>query len=437
MISFDRPLPNDLDAERSLLCACMLDTRSLSESIDLLSPDDFYSDKHQKIYKALSECCPKNDSTQPEIAVVASKLKSEGIPLSDLLALQETPMAVDISTIAKIIKEKSVVRKAIAVSLAGIADLIKSNGDAGEVLDCYQQKILKLEMSNSQEEATPISEIVSCNIDKYEMASTRGGITGAPSGFNDLDFIIGGFHPSDFIILAARPGMGKTALAMNIAENCGVPAICFSLEMAKSQLVDRILSGKSKINLTKIINGRLNGQDWERLSSAADSVSALPVLIDDSPALHYSEIRRRTRAAYKKHGIGIVIIDYLQLMRGDGDKKNRENEISSISRALKAIAKELQIPVIALAQLNRELEKRSNKRPELSDLRESGQIEQDADVVLFIYREEHYVKGNVPADLNGKAEIIVAKHRNGPTGFTTLRFDKETTTFRNIYRDHK
>jgi replicative DNA helicase len=262
-----------------------------------------------------------------------------------------------------------------------------------------------------------------------------GGVTGITTGFTDLDAVLGGLHKSDLIILAARPSMGKTSMALNIIENCGVPAMFFSLEMARNQLVDRMLSGKSGINLTKLVTGKLNGADWIEINNAAEAVSSLPILIDDSPSLHFSEIRRRARIAFKQIGIKLIVVDYLQLMRGNESKNgNRETEVSNISRALKAIAKELNIPVIALAQLNRDLEKRSNKRPELSDLRESGSIEQDADIVMFIYREEVYTKANTPEELKNKAEIIVAKHRNGPTGFAMLSFDKSTTTFRNLYR---
>jgi replicative DNA helicase len=435
MISFDQPLPHDPDAEASLLCACLLDTQSLMDAIDCLLPNDFYSSKHRVIFQSLIDCCPKVASNRPDIALVASKAKGAGVPMSFLMGLQETPMAVDIKEISRIIKNKSLVRKTIQVSVTGIKSLIASNGDANEVIDEYQQRVLAIESSTSGYEAFKIADIVSSNIDNYELASTMGGVTGITTGFTDLDAVLGGLHKSDLIILAARPSMGKTSMALNIIENCGVPAMFFSLEMARNQLVDRMLSGKSGINLTKLVTGKLNGADWIEINNAAEAVSSLPILIDDSPSLHFSEIRRRARIAFKQIGIKLIVVDYLQLMRGNESKNgNRETEVSNISRALKAIAKELNIPVIALAQLNRDLEKRSNKRPELSDLRESGSIEQDADIVMFIYREEVYTKANTPEELKNKAEIIVAKHRNGPTGFAMLSFDKSTTTFRNLYR---
>ena len=355
--------------------------------------------------------------------------------MSVLAELQETPMAVSIAKVAWIIKEKAVLRKTIEISLAGIKAMMTCNGDAAEVLDAYQRKILSIEISGRVEcEASSMASLVDESLDRYELAVTKGGATGLPTGLSDLDAVSGGLQNSNLIILAARPGMGKTALALNIAKSCKVPAFFFSLEMSKSQLSDRMLSGKSKINLNRLTTGKLYADDWDRLNRAAAEVSELPIFIDDSPALHFSEVSRRARLAYKRHGVRLVIIDYLQLVRGDGGKSgNREAEIASISRALKTLAKELCIPVLALSQLNLELEKRSEKRPQMSDLRESGQIEQDADVILFIYRDDVY--NQAPENPNrGTAEIIVAKHRNGPTGYAKVAFNPETTTFTNLYR---
>ena len=369
------------------------------------------------------------------MAVVASGLQREGLSASVIPELLETPMAIDIKRIAGIIKKKSILRKTISVSMAGIKDMMSCNDDALEVLDAFQQKILSIEISGESAcEATSISDIVVDEIDRYEKAATMGDVTGIPTGLRDLDAVLGGLHQSDLDILAARPSMGKTSFAMNIAENSKVSVLIFSLEMSKNQLASRMLSGRAKINLSRLTTGKLHADDWERLNQAAGTVSEFPIYVDDSPALHFSEVKRRSRIAYKRYGIRLVIIDYLQLMRGDAGKNgNREAEIASISRALKALAKELSIPVLALSQLNRDLEKRSDKRPQLSDLRESGQIEQDADVVMFIYRDEVYNKD--PNNPNrGKADIIVAKHRNGPIGYATVAFSPETTTFMDLYR---
>ena len=434
MISFSEPLPHDPEAEESLLSACLFDPQSLIDSIDLLSTGDFYSSRNQKIFEALKSSAPKTLTERLEFAIVASRLQAAGVSLSVLAELQETPMAVDIKTVAGIIRQKAILRQTIAVSMDGIKSLMSCYGDASEVLDDYQRKILSIEISGGAEcEPIKISDLVSDAIDDYEAAATKGGVPGLSMGLTDPDAITGGLQDSDLIILAARPSMGKTALAGNIAENCKVPVLIFSLEMANNQLAGRMLSGRSRINLHRLNTGVMYGDDWDRLNRAAGELSELPIFIDDSPSLHFSEVSRRARLAYKRHGIRLVVIDYLQLMRGDAAKGNREAEIASISRALKAIAKELCIPVLALSQLNRELEKRSEKRPQLSDLRESGQIEQDADVILFLYRDEVY--NRAPENPNrGTAEIIVAKHRNGPIGFARVAFNPETTTFRNLHR---
>jgi replicative DNA helicase len=437
MITFDERLPRNETAEIELLSACLQDTQSLMDSIDLLSSNDFYSTRNQKIFKVLKDAAPKTTTEPLEMTEVMTALQREGVSLTVIPELRAEPGAFNIARVAGIIKEKAIIRKTIETSFAGIRAMMTCNGNAAEIIDDYQRKILSIEIFGGAEcEASSISDLVKESLDRYELAATKGGVTGLPTGLCDLDAVLGGLQPSDLIILAARPSMGKTAFALNIAERSGVPALVFSLEMSKNQLSDRSLSGRAKINLSRLTSGNLFGDDWERLNQAAGQVSELPIFIDDSPALHFSEVTRRARIAYKLHGVRLVVIDYLQLMRGDAAKVNREAEIASISRALKAIAKALCIPVLALSQLNRELEKRSEKRPQLSDLRESGQIEQDADVILFLYRDEVYNRS--PENPNrGTAEIIVAKHRNGPIGFAKVAFCPETTTFRDFYRGKK
>ena len=427
-------LPHNKTAELSLLSACLLDPQSLADSGDLLSPGDFYSSRNGKTFKVFMECASRNPEKPLEMAEVMTGLQREGVSLSVIPELDLEPMAVNIARVAGIIKENAVLRRTIETSMAGIKAMMTCNSDAAEIIDDYQRKILSIEIFGGAAcEASSISDLVNESLDRYELAATKGGVTGLPTGLCDLDAVLGGLQPSDLIILAARPSMGKTAFALNIAERCGVPALVFSLEMSKNQLSDRSLSGRARINLTRLTTGKLYADDWERLNQAAGEISPLPIYIDDSPSLHFSEVRRRARIAYKRHGIRLVVIDYLQLMRGDAAKGNREAEIASISRALKGLAKELCIPVLALSQLNRELEKRSNKRPQLSDLRESGQIEQDCDVCLFLYRDEVYDKS--PENPNrGTAEIIVAKHRNGPIGFAKVAFNPETVIFRNLCR---
>lgn len=430
--------PQDLDAEQALLSACFSGYIK-DEVFDILSPDDFYRMSHNAIFKAMKLLYTKK---QPiDFVTVIHCLKASGElehsgGIDYIAKILDIPLAVNPIQYSRIIKAMATARRLIfsAYKCADEAYAITVD-NIQEVLDGIQHKIMAIEQNdNSGENSTPISSIVSSNLDRYELAAKNNGVTGTPTGLSDLDRILGGLQPADLVILAARPSMGKSALAMNISERCGKPVMIFSLEMPEEQLVDRAIAGASKINLSRLRMGRLSHTDWNDLSIASEKVSAFPIFIDDSPSLHYSEIRRRSRLAYKKHGIQLIVIDYLQLMRGDAGKGNREAEIASISRAMKALAKELSIPVLVLAQLNRELEKRNDKRPMLSDLRESGSQEQDADVVLFIYRDEIYNKSDNNPN-RGTAEIIVAKHRNGPIGFVRVAFNSETTRFMNIARD--
>ena len=288
------------------------------------------------------ECASRNPEKPLEMAEVMTALQREGVSLSVIPELDLEPMAVNIARVAGIIKENAVLRRTIETSMAGIKAMMTCNSDAAEIIDDYQRKILSIEISGGAAcEASSISDLVNESLDRYELAATKGGVTGLPTGLCDLDAVLGGLQPSDLIILAARPSMGKTAFALNIAERCGVPALVFSLEMSKNQLSDRSLSGRARINLTRLTTGKLYADDWERLNQAAGEISPLPIYIDDSPSLHFSEVRRRARIAYKRHGIRLVVIDYLQLMRGDAAKGNREAEIASISRALKGSCKRI------------------------------------------------------------------------------------------------
>ena len=431
----DRLPPQNTEAEEALLSAC-LHGYNPDEIFDILKPDDFYRRTYQILFRHISNL--KNKKQPIDLVTVTDSLRNAGEAekvggVTSIVMIMETPLTANQEYCARIIKTASTARKLIQAAYKIAEDSHSISIDnISEVLDSVQQKILSIEAPNQQCEAVHIRDIINESINHCEQASTMNGVTGLTTGLKDLDYILGGLQPSDLIILAARPAMGKTALCMNIAERCGVPVLVFSLEMDKEKLSFRMLAGKSNINLTRLTTGRLIPEDWEGLTNAAMKLSDLPIYVDDSPSLHYSEIRRRSRLMSKKVGIKLIVVDYLQLMRGDnGQKGNREAEISSISRALKAIAKELSIPVVALSQLNRELEKRSNKRPELSDLRESGQIEQDADVVMFIYRDEIYNRDEHNPK-KGQAEIIISKHRNGPTGTAIVQFIPTTTTFKNL-----
>lgn len=431
----DRLPPQNIEAEEGLLSGC-LNGYYPEDIFDILTPADFYRKNHQIIFEQIKNLFLKKQPidfvTISDACRHAGELERIG-GISSIAQIMETPIAVSQTHYAHVIKTAATARRLLETAYR-IADESYSitTDNISEVLDSVQEKILSIETPNQQCEAVHIRDIISESIDHCELAATMNGVTGLTTGLNEVDFILGGLQPSDLIILAARPAMGKTSMAMNIVERCGVPALVFSLEMDKEKLSFRMLAGKSKVNLTRLTTGRMIPEDWSEVTDAAAKLSELPIFIDDSPSLHFSEVRRRSRVMFKKAGIKLVVIDYLQLMRGDGGQKgNREAEISSISRALKAVAKELQLPVVALSQLNRELEKRSNKRPELSDLRESGQIEQDADVVAFIYRDEIYNKDpNNPC--KGTAEVIISKHRNGPTGTAIVQFIPSTTTFKNM-----
>ena len=433
----DRLPPQNIEAEEGLLSSC-LNGYNPDEIFDILQPSDFYRRSYEIIFGHIKNL--KNKKQPIDLVTVSTACRNAGElekvgGISSIVGIMNNPVAVNSEHYARIIKTASTARNLLQAAYKIADESYSITADnISEVLDSVQQKILSVEAPGQKCEAVHIRDIINESIDHCELASTMNGVTGLSTGLKDVDFILGGLQPSDLIILAARPAMGKTALCMNIVEKCGAPALVFSLEMDKEKLSFRMLAGKSNINLTRLTTGRLIPEDWEGLTRAAERLSDLPIFIDDSPSLHYSEIRRRARVMFKQFGIKLIVIDYLQLMRGDsGQKGNRETEISSISMALKALAKELQLPVVALSQLNRELEKRSNKRPELSDLRESGQIEQDADVVMFIYRDEIYNK-NDPSNV-GKAEIIIAKHRNGPIGTSVVQFVPTTTTFRNLLNE--
>jgi len=368
--------PHSLEAEEALISSC-LNGYSPDEIFDVLCPDDFYRTANGCIFEQIKRL--KNAKQPIDYVTVSDALRGAGKlevagGVSSIVQMTETPIAVNPGHYANVIKSASTARKMLEASFKTIEDVYgATNDNLVEVIDSAQCRMLSIEAPGQKCEATHIRDIIADAIDRCERATTQNGVTGITTGLKDVDYLLGGLQQSDLIILAARPGMGKTALCMNIVERCGVPALVFSLEMDKEKLSFRMLAGKSNINLTRLTTGRLIQEDWEGLANAAEKLSDLPIYVDDSPSLHYSEIRRRSRLMSKKFGIKLIVIDYLQLMRGDNSGRgNREVEVSSISRSLKSIAKELNIPVVALAQLNRELEKRSNKRPELSDLRESG-----------------------------------------------------------------
>lgn len=435
--------PQNLEAEASLLSAVLIDNTALLDIVEILVPDDFYRSAHQRIFEAITDLFARSEPV--DLVTLANILKEKG-HLEDiggaafLSALVDTaPMAVNAGHYAKIVHDKANLRRLIAKSNQIVQRCFEDRGNVDEVLDFAEQSVFEIAESKSRKSFHPISALIEKNIDKLEeRQGNRTLITGVPTGFTDLDYLTSGFQPSDLIILAARPSMGKTALALNIARNTAVETntavALFSLEMSKEQLTMRMLCSEARVDSHRLRGGFLSSDDWTNITQAASVLSEAPVFIDDSPDLTALDVRAKARRLKMDKPLGLIIIDYLQLMQGRRNIERRDLEISDISRSLKALAKELDVPVIALSQLNRKLEERTDKRPKLSDLRESGALEQDADVVMFIYRDEVYNREENNPNI-GQAEIIVAKHRNGPTGDVPLAFRHAYTRFENRARD--
>lgn len=433
--------PQAVEAEESLLSACIISPGSLTETIEILKPEHFYRSSHQIIFQAMLDLNSKKEPV--DLITLVNKLKQKNkldeIGGATYIArlTDEIPLAVNIPHYANIVREKALLRLTIEKCNKITIQCFEDSNGAARIIDEAQKEILSIEIGDSSDKTySAMPEILKEGLDLLEeRCETPGKITGVSTGFDRLDFLTWGLQPSDLILIAARPSMGKTSLALNIANNAAIkdiPAGFFSLEMAKQQLLFRLMSDHAKINSQKFKSGFLGCNDWSRITSAAGAMNDLPLFIDDGAGLHIRQIQRRARQLYKEHRIGLLIVDYLQLVSGDG--ANRDREISDISKGLKNIAKELNIPVIALSQLNRKLEQRNNKRPIMADLRDSGSLEQDADVIMFIYRDEVYNEDENNPN-KGKAEIIIAKQRNGPTGTIQLAFVDKYTSFYSLAQE--
>jgi replicative DNA helicase len=431
--------PQNIEAEESLLSAILGDNTALLEVVEILSPEDFYRSAHQKIYAAMAELFDRNEPI--DTVTVKNRLKENGQleqvgGAASLARLWDIPPAVDAAHYANIVHDKAVLRRLIEKSNAISKRCFLEQGGAEEIVDFAEASVFEVTDKKARQAFYPLSKLITANFDFLEeKQKNKSLVTGVPTGFTHLDNLTSGLQNSDLIILAARPSMGKTALALNIARNAavdgGVPVAIFSLEMSKEQLSLRMLCAEARIDSSRLRSGFFSKEDWDRLTDAADCLSAAPIFIDDSASLSAMEVRAKARRLKMDKNLGLIVIDYLQLMQGRADAERRDLEISDISRSLKALAKELELPVLALSQLNRMLEQRTDRRPRLSDLRESGALEQDADVVAFIYRDEVYNKEeNNPA--KGKAEILLAKQRNGPTGEVVLAFLNAYTRFENL-----
>ena len=432
--------PQNLDAERAILGGMLIDNEAISRVIEILRPEDFYREAHQEIYATILNLYSANEPS--DLLTITNALKKEGKLdqvggakfLSSLV--DQIPTAAHVGHYAKIIREKAILRSLIDGATEIVTRGYEEEKSVAEFLDHAESIIFDIASRQVSQGFHAMKDVVKSSFKTIELLYEKKElVTGVPSGFTDLDRLTSGLQPSDLVIIAGRPSSGKTAFALGIAEYAAceskVPCAIFSLEMSKEQLVQRLLCSRSEVDSYKLRGGFLAESDWPKLTRAAGSLSDAPIYIDDSPVLTVLEMRAKARRLKKEKNLGLIVVDYLQLVRSNHRMDSREREIAEISRGLKALAKEIHVPVVALSQLNRAVENRNDKRPMLADLRESGSLEQDADIVMFIYRDEMYNTESVDA---GKAEIIIGKQRNGPTGRVNLAFRAQFTRFDNLAR---
>jgi len=432
--------PQNIEAEQSILGGILLDNHAVNSVLEILKVDDFYGEAHRKIFLSIVDLSEKNE---PSDLITLSNILRDKKQIDDVggvayLAslVDNVPSAANIAYYSKIVKEKSILRRLIGVSTEILNKSYNTTADVENVLDDAEHAIFEISENKIKPSFFPLKDIIKDSFKAIEkLYEKKALITGITTGFEELDRITSGFQKSDLVIIAGRPSMGKTALAINIAQNAaiemGISVALFSLEMSKEQLAIRMLSSEARVDSQRLRKGFLGETDWPKLTTAAGRLSDASIYIDDTPAISVLEMKAKSRRLKAEKGLGLIVLDYLQLMRGRNTSLPREQEISEISRSLKALAKELDVPVVALSQLNRQVEARTDKRPYMADLRESGAIEQDADVILFIYRDELYNKSEDNPE-KGLAEIIIGKQRNGPTGKVKLAFLNEYTRFENL-----
>jgi len=439
-LSAHRVPPQNLEAERSVLGGMLLDNQAIHQVLETLDGDDFYSSAHKRIFQSIIDLTDRNEPadliTLSSLLKDRSQLDAVGGAAYVGSLVDAVPSAANISYYSKIVKEKSVLRKLISATTGILSRTYEDATDIDGIIDEAEYAIFQISENKIRQSFSPIREIIKDSFRTIErLFEKKSLITGVSTGFEELDRMTSGFQRSDLIIIAGRPSMGKTAFALNIAQHASiemdVPVAVFSLEMSKEQLAMRMLSSEARVDAQRLRKGFLGETDWPRLTTAAGSLSEAKLFIDDTAAITVLEMKAKARRLKAERGLGLVVLDYLQLMRGRDQSPSREQEISEISRSLKALAKELNVPVVALSQLNRQVEARSDRRPQMADLRESGAIEQDADVILFIYRDEVYNRSEDNPE-KGIAEIIIGKQRNGPTGKIKLAFLKEFTRFENL-----
>jgi replicative DNA helicase len=431
--------PHSVDAEQSVLGAVLLDNEAINPLLEIISEEDFYKKEHRVIFAAMSKL---SDERQPiDVVTLTDKLRGLGqlgdcggvAYISNLVDI--VPTAANTQFYARIIREMSIRRSVVHQASEIVSEAFSSRGDIDTFIDSIEQRIFQISDARVNQGFSKIGELVKGSVRTIEeVYVNKGPIGGTQTGFSDLDGLTFGLQPSDLIIVAGRPAMGKTSFAMSIARHValdqGKPVAVFSLEMSKEQLVTRLICSESRVNNTKVRSGRLSESDFPRIVDAASRLASAELYIDDTPAMSIIELRAKSRRLHREKPLALIVVDYLQLLRGASKKvERREQEISEISRSLKALAKELHVPVMALSQLNRGVEARHDKRPIMADLRESGAIEQDADIIEFVYRDEVY---HPESNDKGIAEIIVVKHRNGPVGTVRLAFQAEHTLFVNL-----
>jgi replicative DNA helicase len=440
----ERRPPYSQDAEEAVLSAMLIDQDAVMRAVELLDDTMFYAERNRRIYRGMIAIAERGGVIDPltlsEELARRGELEASGGKEYVGYLVDAVPTAANISYHAEIVREKALLRRLIEVSTTIVQEAFEGRSTANELLDEAESKIFQVAETRQKDGFTRIKELLWPTMERIE-ALQKGGktITGVPSGFNDLDEMTSGFQSSDLVIVAARPSMGKTAFTLNIAQHAAIeaniPVAFFSLEMSKDSLVQRMLTSEARVDAQRLRKGQLRDDDFPRMARAAGILSSAPIWIDDTPGITLLEMRSKARRLKAESGVGMIIVDYLQLMQGPANSESRQQEVSQISRGLKALAKELSVPVVALSQLSRAPEQRTgdNKRPQLSDLRESGAIEQDADLIMFLFRQEFY---DGPQDkdgnsIEGKAEVIVGKQRNGPTGTVNLYFHKQYTRFEN------
>ncbi len=436
-----RILPHSVEAEQSVIGSMIMDREAVTVASEIVTGEDFYSRQYGILFETMVEM---GEEGQPiDLVTLQNRLREKDVPpeisslefVRDLIAA--VPTSANVKYYANIVAKKSLLRRLIRLNEEIANNCYAEKESLEYILEDTEKRMFQLLQKRDTSEFVPIRQVVMNAMDRIEAASrNKGSVTGIPTGFTDLDYRTAGMQPSDLVLIAARPSMGKTAFALNIAQYVAfkknLPVAVFSLEMSKEQLVNRMFSLESSVDAQKLRTGQLNDQDWERLIESAGIIGKSQLMIDDTPGISISELRSKCRRLKLEHGLSMIIIDYLQLMSGSGGRSDsRQQEISDISRGLKSVARELNVPVLALSQLSRAVEQRPDHRPMLSDLRESGAIEQDADVVMFIYRDDYY---NHDTERRGISEIIIAKQRNGPIGTVELAWLPEYTKFANLER---